>query len=264
LLLLRFFLPEVNDALQQIQEIQYRSREERERGEEMIRTFVGWDRREMAAYSTFCNSVIKRASQPVSFTPLAIHTMAEYHESHTDGSNDFIYSRFLVPYLCQYEGWAIFFDGDMVCLDDISALWGMRDDRFAVMVAKHDYKTKMPVKYLGAKNEDYPRKNWSSVILWNCGHPANRVLTPRYVENATGADLHQFKYLDNTDLIGEIPIEWNWLAVEYPEIDDVSLVHYTLGIPAFQQFKETDYAPLWWKEYYDAGSTAYTIKGQEE
>jgi lipopolysaccharide biosynthesis glycosyltransferase len=220
-----------------------------------IPIYVGWDAREQAAYNVFCNSVIKHSTSPVSFTPVGLHLMRDaYREWHNDGSNDFIYSRFLVPYLQRYEGWAIFADGDMVCQDDITHLWAMRDPKYAVMVAKHEYKTKMPVKYLGAKNEDYPRKNWSSLILWNCAHPANRILEPAYVQRASGATLHRFAHLSD-DEIGDIPLEWNWLAIEYPEKLDVSLVHYTLGIPAFQRFKETDYAPLWWAAYREMGST---------
>jgi hypothetical protein len=117
-----------------------------------------------------------------------------------------------------------------------------------VQVVKHDYKTKMPVKYLGSKNEDYPRKNWSSVILWNCSTFPNRKLTPEFVMNATGADLHRFTWLDD-ERIGELPPEWNWLDVEYEYNPNAKLVHYTLGTPCFHEFAtQGSFANEWHKE----------------
>jgi lipopolysaccharide biosynthesis glycosyltransferase len=214
----------------------------------MIPVFIGFDSRESVAYHVCSQSIIARSSQPLAITPLALNNLKGYHESHKDGSNAFIYSRFLVPHLMHYNGWAIFMDGDMVVLDDIAKLWAMRDDRYAVMVAKHDYETKAPIKYLGNKNEDYPRKNWSSVILWNCGHSDNRVLTPAYVETATGARLHRFIHLKDED-IGELPLLWNWLAGEYPSNNLASLVHYTLGTPCFPEYANCSMSSAWWREY---------------
>jgi len=210
----------------------------------MIKLFVGYDHREAVAYHVFSHSVQTKSSEPVSITPLMLTQLRDYSEGHTDGSNQFIYSRFLVPYLCQYTGWAIFADGDMVCMDDIAKLWAMRNPWYAVQVAKHDYKTKAPSKYLGAKNEDYPRKNWSSLILWNCSHWMNRSLNPQYVSMATGAHLHRFQWLPD-DRIGAIPLEWNWLADEYETKPDVSLVHYTLGTPCFNEYSSCAYADKW-------------------
>jgi lipopolysaccharide biosynthesis glycosyltransferase len=189
----------------------------------MINVYVGFDDREAVAYHTFCQSVISRASDAVSLIPLALNVLKQhYTEFHTDGSNAFIYSRFLVPFLQDFKGWAIFADGDMTCHDDIAKLWAMRDKSKAVMVVKHDYKTKFSKKYLNNGNDDYPRKNWSSVILFNCGHPANKVLTPQFIENATGAQLHRFSWLSD-DLIGELPKEWNWLDSEYEKNEKASL-----------------------------------------
>lgn len=138
----------------------------------------------------------------------------------------------------------------MVVKDDIVRLWEMRDDRYAVMVVKHDYKTKHPVKYLGAKNEDYPCKNWSSVILWNCEHPSNALLTPAFVESSSGAFLHRFQWLTN-DEIGDLPIDWNWLAEEYDHLDNPSLIHYTVGTPCFKEYSRCDYAEDWYQEFHD-------------
>jgi len=213
----------------------------------MINIFIGYDHRESIAYHVCANSIIRHSSKPVSFTPLALQNMQDYQETHTDGSNQFIYSRFLVPHLMEYNGWAIFMDGDMLVRDDIEKLWSLRDDTKAVMVVKHDYKTKMTEKYLGAKNENYPRKNWSSVILWNCGHPANTVVTPEFIETATGAQLHRFTWLAD-ELVGELPKVWNWLPDEFGANQDAKLLHYTLGTPSFHDFATTPMGDEWHRE----------------
>jgi len=210
----------------------------------IIKIVVGFDQRESVAYHTFCQSIIEHASLPVSFTPLAINTLKNYQETHTDKSNDFVYSRFLTPYLNQYQDWAIFADGDMICQADIKDLWDLRDESKALLVVMHDYETKARQKYLGNINENYPRKNWSSVILWNCKHPKHKILTPDFVSSQTGKYLHRFSWLDDKD-IGKLPIEWNWLAIEYPENSEAKLIHYTLGTPCFKAYQNTDMSELW-------------------
>lgn len=212
-----------------------------------IPIFLGYDPNESIAYHVCANSIIRHATQPVSIIPLALNTLSEYTETHQDGSNQFIYSRFLVPHLMNYNGWAIFMDGDMIVNEDITQLWNLREDDKDVMVVKHDYKTKASEKYLGAKNEDYPCKNWSSVILWNCGSYPNRKLTPEFVQKATGAQLHRFTWLDDSR-IGELPLEWNWLDLEYDTNPDAKLIHYTLGIPAFKEYATGGMADLWHNE----------------
>jgi lipopolysaccharide biosynthesis glycosyltransferase len=214
----------------------------------MISVFIGYDPREAIAFHVCTNSIIRQSSEPVSINPLALNILKEYEEKHTDGSNHFIYSRFLVPHLMNYQGWAIFIDGDMILRTDIKELWDLRDESKAVMVVKHDYETRMTEKYLGSKNENYPRKNWSSVILWNCAHPANRVITPQFVQNATGAQVHRFSWLDDS-LIGELPKEWNWLDIEYEWNPLAKLVHYTLGTPCFHEFaNKGDFCDEWHRE----------------
>ena len=213
----------------------------------MINIFIGYDHREAVAYHVCANSIIRHSSKPIALTPLALQNMQDYEEKHTDGSNQFIYSRFLVPHLMEYKDWAIFMDGDMLLRDDINELWEMRDETKAVQVVKHNYKTKLNEKYLGAKNEDYPRKNWSSVILWNCGHPANAVVTPEFIQNATGAQVHRFTWLTD-NLIGELPIEWNWLPDELGANQQAKLLHYTLGTPSFHDFATTPMGDEWHRE----------------
>ncbi|HUL12130.1 MAG TPA: glycosyltransferase [Methylococcaceae bacterium] len=210
----------------------------------MIRILIGFDQREAVAYHTFCQSILEKASQPVSFTPLALNSLNFYRETHTDGSNTFIYSRFLTPFLCNFDGWAIFADGDMVCRDDIAKLWALRDESKAVLCVKHDYQTKEHSKYLGNKNTDYPRKNWSSVLLWNCSHPKHKILTPEFIMQQTGAFLHRFTWLDDGE-IGDLPKEWNWLTTEYEDNYDAKLLHYTLGTPCFKDYWIADMADEW-------------------
>ena len=221
----------------------------------MINLYVGYDEREAIAYHVFCHSVIKNTSIPVKITPLVLSQLKEFNETHQDRSNDFVYSRFLTPYLNEFDGWAIFADGDMICQADLKELMAMADPSKALMVVKHDYQTKASIKYLGNINENYPRKNWSSVILWNCSHPKHKILTPEFVSNQTGKFLHRFSWLDDND-IGELPVEWNWLACEYEKNTDAKLIHYTLGTPCFKDFRDTDMAEIWY-DYYESAKKGF-------
>lgn len=212
-----------------------------------INVFVGFDQLEAIAYHVFCQSVLEKSTSLINFTPLA-HQNLNFFKNHDDGSNKFIYSRFLTPFLNEYSGWAIFADGDMVCNHDITELWNLKDPSKAVQVVKHEYKTKKTVKYLGNKNEDYPRKNWSSLVLWNCEHPANKILTPEFIQDKPGSFLHRFSWLDDSQ-IGELPIEWNWLAIEYPNNPAAKIIHYTLGTPCFREYSTTSQADIWQQVY---------------
>jgi lipopolysaccharide biosynthesis glycosyltransferase len=217
----------------------------------MLKIFVGMDLKvEPVAYAVFCQSVIEHSSIPVSFTPMALNTLSEYTETHKDGSNAFIYSRFLVPYLCGFKGMALWVDGDMIVRSDIAELlWEFQQDE-AVKVVKHHYQTKHPVKYLGAKNEDYPKKNWSSVMLWNCGHHLNKQLTPKFVMEKDGKYLHRFEWLKYPEeQVGKLDETWNWLETEYEYNADAKLVHHTLGTPCFKDYQNTDYSQEWWDTY---------------
>lgn len=213
-----------------------------------LNLIVGFDQREAVAYHVFCQSVLEKASIPVKFLPLAQNSLVGYEEKHSDGSNTFTYSRFLSPFLMNFSGWAIFVDGDMVCNDDIANLWALRDSNKAVQVAKHNYLTKVQVKYLGNINENYPRKNWSSVIIWNCEHPKNAQLTPGFIAEKNGAFLHRFQWLEDHE-IGEIPKEWNWLATEYEFNSSAKLIHYTLGTPCFKDYRDCEMAEPWHAAY---------------
>jgi lipopolysaccharide biosynthesis glycosyltransferase len=228
----------------------------------MLKIFVGFDGKvEPVAYHTFCQSVIEKASIPVSFTPLALNTLSDYKETHTDGSNAFIYSRFLVPYLCGFKGMALFVDGDMICRTDIAEILWEHDQDEAVKVVKHYYQTKHPIKYLGSKNEDYPKKNWSSVMLWNCSHHLNKQLTPKFVMENQGKYLHRFEWLKHEDQVGKLDAAWNWLETEYEYNPDAKLIHHTLGTPCFKDYQSTDYAQEWWETYQ---RMIYPLKGNNK
>lgn len=211
-----------------------------------IPLYIGYDPREAACFHVFAQSVIERASVPVAFHPLHARALSGF-DGQRDGSNAFIYSRFLVPYLQNFHGWAIFADGDMVCLEDIARLWALRDENKAVCVVPHDYKTKNPRKYIGtpmeSDNLDYPGKNRSSVILWNCGHYANRILSPEFIQESPGSFLHRFQWLKD-EQIGTLPAEWNALALEQ-DLSLASLVHYTCGAPGFKHYQHCDGAEHW-------------------
>ena len=158
------------------------------------------------------------------------------------------FTRFLVPYLSDYKGWAVFVDCDFVFVDDVKKLFDQADDKYAVMVVKHDYTPKEGLKMDGCKQLPYPRKNWSSTILWNCGHDANKLMTPDVVNNQTGQYLHRFQWLSD-ELIGTLRPEWNWLAGWYQEPKDgePKAIHYTEGGPWFKEYRRCDYHKVWKK-----------------
>jgi lipopolysaccharide biosynthesis glycosyltransferase len=213
-----------------------------------IRVFIGFDEREDVAFSVLAHSIHRHASQPVSVTPVMLSQLGGVfrREKNPLQSTQFSFSRFLTPYLCGYEGWAVFMDCDMLVLDDIARLWAMRDERYAVQVVKHVHVPKEDVKFLGAVQTKYEKKNWSSVMLMNCAKCT--ALTPDYVSTATGLELHQFKWLEGDHLIGELPHRWNHLVGYDAPSRDASLVHYTIGGPYFDEYRDCEYAREWWDE----------------
>jgi hypothetical protein len=212
----------------------------------LIRIACGYDSRESVAYHVFCQSVMDRTSVPVAITPM-VSGMVKNFDSRRDGTTAFIYSRFLVPYIVGFDGWVMYCDPHMLLRRDLYDLWSLRDESKAVMVVQHDYHTKYKRKLIGTPmecdNADYPRKNWSSMILWNCGHSQNRILTPEFVSQSPGSFLHRFSWLSD-DLIGSIPVEWNHLVGEYP-LGDASLAHFTYGSPCFAHYRNCDYSGEW-------------------
>ena len=125
---------------------------------EPLKVFIGFDPREAVVYHTCVQSIIENTRSPVAIHPLHLDMFDDYKEQHKDGSNAFIYSRFLVPYLCNFRGKALFIDGDMIINKDLNELFNLFDKNFAAQVVKHEYKTKYQIKYLGSRNDDYPKK----------------------------------------------------------------------------------------------------------
>ncbi|XUY27741.1 glycosyltransferase [Agrobacterium sp. rho-8.1] len=209
------------------------------------RIFIGFDSKEVVAYHVFCQSIQEKSSIPVEFMPIALNNLEGVftRERNQLQSTEFSFSRFLVPYLCDFEGWAIFADCDMLMRTDIAKLWELRDDRYAAMCVKHDYVPKVETKFLGQTQTKYEKKNWSSFILFN--NAKCKTLTKDYVNTATGLELHQFKWLESEDLIGEIPKTWNWLVNEYEHNEQADNVHFTDGGPYFDEYKDDDYAEEW-------------------
>lgn len=204
----------------------------------MIRLFCGYDEREAVGFHVFASSVIRRSSELVSIIPIQ-------DKEATDGSNAFTYARYLVPKMCGYEGWAIFADAcDMLMLEDIAELWALRDDKYAVQLVKHSYSTRNPIKYLGTSmqcpNVDYPRKNWSSLMLINCAAPEWKACQP------SGIEAHQFKNFQDSS-IGSLPAEWNCLVDEGQK--EGKVLHWTAGIPGFEIYKAAPYAEAWHTEH---------------
>jgi hypothetical protein len=216
----------------------------------MIRIFVGYDSREAVAYHVLSHSILSRASEPVEIAPLMLSQLKKvfWRESHPLQSTDFSFSRVLVPLLCGYQGWALFCDSDMLMLDDVASVWAERDENFAVQVVKHDHKPSESKKFLDQSQSKYEKKNWSSVMLFN--NARCKALTTDYVNTATGLELHQFKWLKDDSLIGDLPARWNHLVDYDPELpqDDVSFLHYTEGGPYFDAYKNCGYADLWFTE----------------
>jgi lipopolysaccharide biosynthesis glycosyltransferase len=211
----------------------------------MIRIFIGFDERETVAWHVLTHSILERSSQPVSFVPLALSNLGKlmWREKNPLQSTDFSFSRFLTPYLSDYEGWSLFMDCDMLVLDDISKLWALRDDRFAVMCIKHDHQPAEKVKFLGAPQTPYAKKNWSSVMLFN--NARCRTLTPEYVNTASGLQLHQFKWLENDSHIGDIPEKWNHLVGYTAPNSNAANVHFTLGGPYFSEYANCEFSKEW-------------------
>ena len=214
----------------------------------MLRVFIGYDSREAITYSVLAHSILRHSSQPVSITPIALNQLGEIYtrEKNSLQSTDFSFTRFLTPYLSDFEGWSVFMDCDMIVRDDITNLFSLADDKYAVQVVKHNHIPKEEMKFLGAPQSKYEKKNWSSVMLFN--NAKCKALTPEFVNKASGLELHQFKWLKSDNLIGEIPHRWNHLVAYDDPNDDVSLVHYTIGGPYFNEYKDCEYAEEWHEE----------------
>ena len=218
-----------------------------------LKIFIGWDSREDIAYQVAKHSIESHATVPVEIVPLKQRSLREqnlyWRPTDPLSSTEFTFTRFLIPELTKFDGWALFIDCDFVFLDDVKNLFAQADDRYAVMCAHHDYTPKEGIKMDGQKQTVYPRKNWSSMMLINCSHPSNSKLIKRLVNNPKidGKYLHRFSWLEDSE-IGELSHEWNWLVGWYSEPTDgkPKALHYTEGGPWFKEYANCEYAT----EYY--------------
>ena len=211
----------------------------------VLDVYIGYDRQEVVAYHVLCQSIVEHASRPVRFTPVNLASLKEVFDRPMlpEQSTEFSFSRFLTPYLSGYAGWALFMDCDMLVRGDLADLFALADDRYAVMVAQHDYIPRDQVKFLDHVQTRYAKKNWSSVMLMNTGRC--RALTSEYVQRASGLELHQFKWLPDDGEIGPLPLEWNWLVGEYDFNPAARIAHFTRGGPYFREYSDCDYADEW-------------------
>jgi lipopolysaccharide biosynthesis glycosyltransferase len=228
--------------------------------------WIGYDSREKDAFDVCSFSCQRKSSVPLYIRALKHnelrHSGLFYREWRVDGqtgrmfdtldgkpfSTEFAFTRFLVPALQRYKGWALFTDCDILWLGDVAELIGLADDKFAVMVVKHNYAPRSQVKMDGQAQQNYPRKNWSSVILWNCGHEANKKLSAQYVNTAPGWALHGFSWLQDNE-IGALPESWNFLVGHSNRSVSPKVMHFTEGGPWFDHMKDVPFAGWWTSEF---------------
>ena len=231
---------------------------------EILPAYIGYDRREQEAVDVCIHSLKRHSSIPIFTMELRdeiLRYINLYDRKFTirEGvmyddidekpfSTEFAFTRFLVPALAQYTGWALFCDCDMLFRSDIAELLELRDDKYAVMCVPHDHRPRESRKMDGQIQQKYRRKNWSSFVLWNCGHPANKFLTVDAVNRERGSYLHQFEWLKD-DQIGHLPEEYNWLEGSSSPAINPKVVHFTRGGPWMMGYEETHYADEWRKEY---------------
>lgn len=215
----------------------------------MLNVYIGYDRREPVAYHVLAHSILRHASIPVAITPVKLEQLKDLYtrQRGPTESTEFSLTRFLVPALSGFRGWSVFMDCDMLCRVDFRGLEveiGRHADK-AVLVCKHDYVPKTERKFLNQVQTKYPRKNWSSLMVFN--NERCRALSPDYVNAASGLELHRFQWTQDA-LIGELQLDWNWLVDEYPYKADAKIVHYTLGGPWFSEYRDCHYADEWRNE----------------
>lgn len=231
-----------------------------------MKIMIGWDSREPIAYDVCKYSIEHRAKKKVEVIPLKHRDLRQQGlflrpwlvESDTGNwrdlldnkpfSTEFSHTRFLVPHLMDYKGWALFMDSDMIFQTPPEKLFALTDNKYAVMCVKHDHKVKEGMKMDGREQLNYHRKNWSSFIMFNCGHPSNKKLTPDYINSRPGKDLHAFTWLNESE-IGALPKSYNWISGVSPLEIQPDVIHYTEGGPWFENCQEVHLADKWTFEY---------------
>lgn len=219
---------------------------------EALKIFVGYDSREDVAWQVCRRSILRHATREVPIHPLkqpALRELGLYtREADKGSSTEFSLTRFLTPYIAAHDGWSIFVDCDFLFTTDVWSVLDGLDPAKAVYVVQHDYTPSQSIKMDGRSQSVYPRKNWSSFIVFNGAHPAVKALTPAVVNTAAPAFLHRFSWLGD-EMIGALPLKWNFLVGEYPKAAALpAAIHYTNGGPWFDNCRGVDYADLWLAE----------------
>lgn len=220
-----------------------------------MKVFVGYDTREDIAYQVCKHSILTKQPQ-AEVRALRQQELRDtgWYTRPVDklASTEFTFTRFLVPELTNFKGWALFMDCDMILTTDIKELFDQADDQYAVMCVQHDYTPKEGMKMDGQRQTVYPRKNWSSVVLFNCAHPSNARLTQDMVNDIelNGAYFHRFSWLKDEE-IGELDHTWNYLVGVYNDIEKPNLIHYTEGGPWFENYRNCEFHTEWKKELFD-------------
>lgn len=215
-----------------------------------INAYIGYDSREDQVFKVAYTSIFRNTKHHVQVFPLSLPFLRDrnlyWREDDPLASTEFAFSRFLVPYLNDYNGWALFCDCDFMFRHDISRILDYRDESKALYVVKHDYKPTEETKMDGKTQTQYPRKNWSSFMWINCGHELVRRMTPEVMNRSSGLYLHRFQWLTD-DVIGELPLEWNYLEGwnTREQCPDPIAVHFTRGGPWFDEYKNVEYADEW-------------------
>lgn len=209
-----------------------------------LRIFLGYDPDEPVAYHVAAHSILRHASMPVAITPLVLGQLPMLRPRVPDQSTEFSFTRYLVPWLCDFKGRAIFMDSDILVRCDIAELWAAADESAKVSVVQHDYVPRAAVKFLGKTQTSYARKNWSSVMVFNCARCTE--LTPEAVNAADPAWLRQLHWAG--DEIGSLPLTFNHLVGEYPPNPAAKIAHFTEGGPWFNEYRDCEFADEWFHE----------------
>jgi hypothetical protein len=232
--------------------------------------WIGWDPREAAAFALARYSVRRHLTQAIPIRGLilsdlqkaGLYTRPTEITVNGDGrrqlidvlskregydgriSTEHACSRFLVPHLAK-SGWALFMDGDMLVRGNLARMFEKLNPRFAIYCVKHVHEPEQTTKMDGQLQTRYSRKNWSSFMVFNCEHPANRALTVEMVNAVPGRDLHRFCWIDDEEVIGELSPEWNYLVGCSQKVENPKVIHFTLGPPDMAGYDNCEFSDEW-------------------